>query len=756
MASASLERLKEIESFLLDSATAPSQHTVDSYLRRWRQWDQFAEHYEVEDLPASPEHVAAFAVSRFSAGVAASTISSNLSAVRWIHGQYGHSLAVTAMANRTLAALDRRSSQESLSVVQSAAVLSKGALLRMAELNPASGRRFIVRLVRLLTGLPPATLQQIKPSDLTFGTEDSWVEIGFPDRSAIRLENGRNPMECPVRGLRWLAATADDRKFLMSQSELYKAKPTSPDPLAWEDGVPWRIAVRDRAIVCVGYAGALRTEEIVRLRVENVKRMRWGYSVQLFGTKTSQNGQAELVRLERTGDRLDPVSALDEWLAIRGSDDGPLFCQIHHKSVHGSGLDDGSLVAERARVVIEARAKAAGITGISGYSLRRSWATHTWLRNPDDLGAIQIKLRHARQETTVRYIEDLRLSALADSERLLDPTKVFALGQNTTARRNLGFDTSKLFADLVAEAIGLSKAANLSPNTLRASRSAWQQWCNFAIEYDLPIMPAAEQHIAAFLSEKIEDGRAPGTIQNYVVAIRNAHREYEQTPDHNFQFVADIVRGYQRTSDHIPDIAPVIPLDDLVKVYETAAANSDHFGLAVIALAYSGALRLGEVCQMQIEHVERRQTGLLLHLPKTKGMRGTRGRKDAVFLAEREDQMDPVAAYENWVRGRQDGAILGLEIGMTQRASADTIRSRFYDTCNRAGVTGVKFGSLRRSWATHAFEGGVDLLTVSRHLRHAETQITKSYIDKLTAWSRNPAADLASRMGLMLDSEGER
>ena len=756
MSSASLDRLKEIEGFLLDAASAPSQHTVDSYLRRWRQWDQFAEHFEIEDLPASPENVAAFAVARHEAGVSVSTISSNLSAVRWVHGQYGHSLEVTSVAKRTLAALDRRTTQDPVSVVRSASVLSRGALLRMVEMNPSAGRIFVVRLVRLLTGLRPAALQVLKPSDLKFGKDDSWVEISLPGDELARLERGRNALECPVKGLRWLSAQTEDGKSLMSKSELYKAKPPSPDPLEWEDGVPWRIAVRDKAIVCVGYAGALRTEEMVRIRFENIQRMRWGYSVRLFGTKSSQVGAAEIVRLEKTNDGLDPVTALDEWIAVRGKSNGPLFSQVHHQTTHISGLDDGSLAAERARRVIEARAKAAGIKGVSGYSLRRTWATHAWLENPDDLGSIQIKLRHARQETTVRYIEDLRVSALAESGRLLDPEEVFAVGQTASARKNLGFNTGKPFDDLVTEAIGLSKASNMSPNTLRASRSAWQQWCNFAIAHDLPILPASEQHIAGFLSDKIEGGRAPGTIQNYVVAIRNAHRAYDQTPDHNFRLVADIVRGYQRTSDHVPDIAPVIKLDDLIRVCGDAAQEGDLFGLAVIALTYSGALRVGEVRQMRIEHIERRQDGLLLHLPKTKGTRGSSGRKDAVFLAKRTDMLDPVSAYDQWVGDRTEGAVLGLEIGSKRFVSADTIRNRFYRCFERTHIEGAKFHSLRRSWATHAFDGGVDVLTVSRHLRHAETAVTKGYIDKLTAWNHNPAASLANRMGLMLNSEEQQ
>ena len=40
----------------------PSPHTVASHERRWRQWQQFADHFGVSALPADSLHVAAFVV----------------------------------------------------------------------------------------------------------------------------------------------------------------------------------------------------------------------------------------------------------------------------------------------------------------------------------------------------------------------------------------------------------------------------------------------------------------------------------------------------------------------------------------------------------------------------------------------------------------------------------------------------------------------------------------------------------------------
>ncbi|MGH9152637.1 MAG: tyrosine-type recombinase/integrase [Acidimicrobiales bacterium] len=50
--------------------------------------------------------------------------------------------------------------------------------------------------------------------------------------------------------------------------------------------------------------------------------------------------------------------------------------------------------------------------------------------------------------------------------------------------------------------------------------------------------------------------------------------------------------------------------------------------------------------------------------------------------------------------------------------------------------------SLRRSWATHAYEAGLDLLSISRQLRHRRTSMTKGYVDSLTPWRDNAGESL--------------
>ena len=82
------------------AGAAPSAHTVASYERRWRQ--AFADFHQTSALPAEPMHVAAFIVARYRAGVSASGLSANLSAIGWFHARRNAPAAdVTAVAKPT-------------------------------------------------------------------------------------------------------------------------------------------------------------------------------------------------------------------------------------------------------------------------------------------------------------------------------------------------------------------------------------------------------------------------------------------------------------------------------------------------------------------------------------------------------------------------------------------------------------------------------------------------------------------------------
>jgi len=118
------------------------------------------------------------------------------------------------------------------------------------------------------------------------------------------------------------------------------------------------IALRDRAVLVVGFASALRSANLVALEIQDVEFCARGLVMEVRREKTDQEGRGRLVGLPR-GRHLDtcPVRTLTTWLAVRGNEPGPVFsrldtwgnraialqperiCQIVQRAVARIGLD---------------------------------------------------------------------------------------------------------------------------------------------------------------------------------------------------------------------------------------------------------------------------------------------------------------------------------------------------------------------------------------------------------------------------------
>ncbi len=161
---------------------------------------------------------------------------------------------------------------------------------------------------------------------------------------------------------------------------------------------------RDRAIVLLGFAAALRRSELVALRIEDVRFEEEGLVLTLRRSKTNQEGRLETIAVAYGSEPTTcPVRALGAWLAAAGIVDGPLFCGLTPQG----GLRPTALGDRMVAHVVKRRCKAVGIdpSEVAGHSLRRGFATAAArAKKPDRM----IK-RHGRWKSTAmldRYIED--------------------------------------------------------------------------------------------------------------------------------------------------------------------------------------------------------------------------------------------------------------------------------------------------------------------------------------------------------------
>jgi integrase len=130
---------------------------------------------------------------------------------------------------------------------------------------------------------------------------------------------------------------------------------------------------RDRALLLIGFAGALRRSELVGLDVGDIEHVRQGIILHLRRSKTDQDGQGRKIGIPYGRSRWCPVAALDAWLAASGITEGPIFRPVdRHGHIHADRLS-----GEAVSLVVKELVTAARLdpTHYSGHSLRAGLAT---------------------------------------------------------------------------------------------------------------------------------------------------------------------------------------------------------------------------------------------------------------------------------------------------------------------------------------------------------------------------------------------
>lgn len=112
---------------------------------------------------------------------------------------------------------------------------------------------------------------------------------------------------------------------------------------------------RDRAVIVLGFATALRRSELAALQLSDVHFEREGLTVMVRSSKTDQEGKGRAIGVWR-GKRpvTDPVRVIHEWIAKRGRWEGPLFCRVFAGEIIRTPISGNTIN----RIVVEAVTRA--------------------------------------------------------------------------------------------------------------------------------------------------------------------------------------------------------------------------------------------------------------------------------------------------------------------------------------------------------------------------------------------------------------
>jgi integrase len=155
------------------------------------------------------------------------------------------------------------------------------------------------------------------------------------------------------------------------------------------------IDVRDRALILLGFAGAMRRSELAALDIEHIEHVPAGLLVRIVRSKTDQEGQGQVIAIMPANDsRYCPIAAVDALIRTRLS--GPLFY----------GQANGRICTATIAAVVKRRAAAAGIDAstVGAHSLRSGFVTSASLSGANLFKIMEVS-RHKNVDSVRRYFK---------------------------------------------------------------------------------------------------------------------------------------------------------------------------------------------------------------------------------------------------------------------------------------------------------------------------------------------------------------
>ncbi|WP_278314946.1 site-specific integrase [Lolliginicoccus levis] len=165
------------------------------------------------------------------------------------------------------------------------------------------------------------------------------------------------------------------------------------------------LGIRNKAMLLLGFYGALRRSELVALDAADVvfdDEGDDGMVVSLRTSKTDQRGRGRQIPVNYQGTDTCPVQALKQWLVVRGPEPGPLFTNT-------SGTRNGDRMARLSPATVSRVVKSALVAiGEDGavyaaHSLRSGFVT-TAARRGVPARLIRQQTGHASYEMLDRYV----------------------------------------------------------------------------------------------------------------------------------------------------------------------------------------------------------------------------------------------------------------------------------------------------------------------------------------------------------------
>ncbi len=234
----------------------------------------------------------------------------------------------------------------------------------------------------------------------------------------------------------------------------------------------------------------------------------------------------------------------------------------------------------------------------------------------------------------------------------------------------------------------------------------------FARYHMRPPEELGREDVREFLLYVVQErGVSSSTYNNYLFALR---------------FLYDVTLGRPDVCQGIPKQSVKHQNPEVLTVAEVRTifdATDSLYYRTLFRTAYSAGLRGNEVCRLEVGDID--SSSMLLCVRRGKG-----GKRRVVMLSP--VLLDELRRY--WRQLRPPGPwLFPRRVGRGERfgdepARRDTVSAAFRSIRRRCGIDkAVSMHGLRRAFATHLIEAGVDSMIIQSLLGHARPETTAGY-----------------------------
>ena len=208
--------------------------------------------------------------------------------------------------------------------------------------------------------------------------------------------------------------------------------------------------------------------------------------------------------------------------------------------------------------------------------------------------------------------------------------------------------------------------------------------------------------IKEYLLKKLENGQSSNTVNVHLHAIKHFYCVLMKSP-------IEINIKYAKTASKLP---VVLSRSEIHQIIESLK-NTKH--RLLIALAYSGGLRVSEIVNLKVKDINTDELVLRIN--------GAKGNKDRITVLS----SGLISEVRDLLNGRQMNEYVFIS-SLGNKLTERTAQKIFENGLQKADIQkDATFHSLRHSFATHLLENGVDVRYVQELLGHANISTTQIY-----------------------------